>query len=128
MILNKVKKWRKQQHKGDQHKIKSLSFEKINKVESGNRDWENTKEDENRQDKDVKWGETSLMVQGMRLCPLNAEGLGSTPGSGNYIPHSATKILQARLPGGPVVKNLPVHAGDTGSIPGLGRLHITEMF
>ena len=31
-------------------------------------------------------------------------------------------------PGGPVVKNLPVHAGDTSSIPGLGRLHITEMF
>ena len=36
MILNEVKKkkkWRKQQHKGDQHKIQSLSFEKINKVE-----------------------------------------------------------------------------------------------
>ena len=25
------------------------------------------------------------------------------------------------FPGGSVVKNLPVHAGDVGSIPGLGR-------
>ena len=28
------------------------------------------------------------------------------------------------FPGGTVVKNLPVNAGDTGSIPGLGRSHI----
>ena len=27
------------------------------------------------------------------------------------------------FPGGPVVKHLPANAGDTGSIPGLGRLH-----
>ena len=27
------------------------------------------------------------------------------------------------FPGGPVVKNLPVNTGDTGSIPGLGRFH-----
>ena len=28
-----------------------------------------------------------------------------------------------RFPGGPVVKNSPANAGDTGSIPGLGRCH-----
>jgi len=28
------------------------------------------------------------------------------------------------FPGGPVVKNLPYSAGDTGSIPGLGRSHM----
>ena len=28
------------------------------------------------------------------------------------------------FPGGPVVKNLPANAGDTGSIPALGRLHM----
>ena len=27
-------------------------------------------------------------------------------------------------PGGPVVKNPPANAGDMGSIPGLGRLHM----
>ena len=27
------------------------------------------------------------------------------------------------FPGGSVVKNLPANAGDTGSIPGLGRSH-----
>ena len=27
------------------------------------------------------------------------------------------------LPAGPVVKNLPANAGDTGSIPGPGRFH-----
>ena len=31
------------------------------------------------------------------------------------------KILQVRdFPGGPVVKNLPCNAGDTGSVPGQG--------
>ena len=29
------------------------------------------------------------------------------------------------LPYGPVVKNLPANAGDTGSIPGPGRFHLT---
>ena len=28
------------------------------------------------------------------------------------------------FPGGPVVKNMPVSAGDTGSIPGPGRFHV----
>ena len=28
------------------------------------------------------------------------------------------------FPGGPLVKNLPANAGDTGSIPGLGRSHM----
>ena len=28
------------------------------------------------------------------------------------------------FPDGPVVKNFPCNAGDTGSIPGLGRSHI----
>ena len=28
------------------------------------------------------------------------------------------------FPGGPVVKNPPANAGDTGSIPGLGRFHM----
>ena len=28
------------------------------------------------------------------------------------------------FPGGPVVKNPPASAGDTGSIPGLGRSHV----
>ena len=28
------------------------------------------------------------------------------------------------FPGGPVVKNLPCKAGDTSSIPGLGRSHM----
>ena len=28
------------------------------------------------------------------------------------------------IPGGTVVKNLPANAGDTGSIPSLGRSHM----
>ena len=28
------------------------------------------------------------------------------------------------IPGGPVVKNSPSNAGDTGSVPGLGRFHM----
>ena len=29
------------------------------------------------------------------------------------------------FPGGPLVKNLPCNAGDTGSIPDQGRFHMT---
>ena len=42
-----------------------------------------------------------------------------------------TKSNTQDIPGGPVVKNLPgdrcrghINAGDTGSVPGLGRLHM----
>ena len=30
------------------------------------------------------------------------------------------------FPGGPVVKNLPANAGDTGWIPGPGRFHMPQ--
>ena len=30
------------------------------------------------------------------------------------------------FPGGPVVKNSPANAGDTGSIPDLGRFHMSQ--
>ena len=32
--------------------------------------------------------------------------------------------LYGDFPVGLVVKNLPAHAGDVGSIPGLGRFHV----
>ena len=35
-----------------------------------------------------------------------------------------TKSKYLDFPGGVVVKNLPANAGDTGSIPGLGRSHM----
>ena len=34
------------------------------------------------------------------------------------------KMENRDFPGGPVVKNLSYNAGDTGSIPGLGRSHV----
>ena len=34
------------------------------------------------------------------------------------------KIYKQGFPGGAVVENLPVNAGDTGSSPGLGRSHM----
>ena len=42
------------------------------------------------------------------------------PLTGNPTP----KNLPQDFPGGPVVKNPPANAGDTGSIPGLGRVHV----
>ena len=37
------------------------------------------------------------------------------------------KILEMEdFLGGPVVKNLPANAGDTSSIPGLGRFHMLQ--
>ena len=37
---------------------------------------------------------------------------------------SLENFLKEAFPGGPVVKNLPAFAGDMGSVPGLGRLHM----
>ena len=37
---------------------------------------------------------------------------------------SSGRIDLEGFPGGLVVKNLPCNAGDTGSIPGLGRSHM----
>ena len=34
------------------------------------------------------------------------------------------KVWQWDFPGGSVDANLPANAGDTGSIPGLGRFHL----
>ena len=34
------------------------------------------------------------------------------------------KIIFSDFPGGPVVKNLPANAGDTGLVTGLGRSHV----
>ena len=38
------------------------------------------------------------------------------------------KILNSTksIPGSPIVKNPPANAGDTGSIPGLGRYHVSN--
>ena len=38
--------------------------------------------------------------------------------------HKWFKRVSWDFPGGPVVKNLPANAGDTGSIPGPGRSHM----
>ena len=40
-----------------------------------------------------------------------------------YFYWSKSRIIQD-FPGDPVVKNLPANAGNTGSIPGLGRSHM----
>jgi len=36
------------------------------------------------------------------------------------------KLVSRDFPGGPVVKNLPASAGDTGSIPGLVTFHMLQ--
>ena len=53
------------------------------------------------------------------------------PGSLLGIAQSHQKIGVERMsdwgfPGGAVVKNLPANAGDTGTIPSLGRSHMPQ--
>ena len=43
----------------------------------------------------------------------------------NYL-SSILKSSKEDFPGGTVDKNLPADAGDTGSIPGLGRSHMPQ--
>ena len=40
------------------------------------------------------------------------------------LKETMSKELKRDFPGGTVVKNPPANAGDTGSIPGLGRSHM----
>ena len=41
-------------------------------------------------------------------------------------PEAASEEQLQDFPGGPVVKNRPADAGDTGSIPGLGGFHMPQ--
>ena len=44
-----------------------------------------------------------------------------------FVPSIFTLLLKHTIwgfPGGPVVKNPPCNARDTGSVPGLGRSHV----
>ena len=75
----------------------------------------------------------------------DAGGTGPIPGWGAKIPHASWPKKQNRkqkqycnklktfkngphwdLPGGPLVNNPPVNAGDTDSIPSLGRFHMPQ--
>ena len=42
----------------------------------------------------------------------------------NQLLADSSKPYQRDFPGGAAVENLPANAGDTGSIPGLGRSHM----
>ena len=55
------------------------------------------------------------------MLPLNKSGFLS-----ECLSVSVLKKSLQDFPGGPVVKNLPANAGDTGSIPGLGRSHMLQ--
>ena len=44
----------------------------------------------------------------------------------DYLQVIELKIIFSDFPGGPVVKNLPANAGDTGSISGLGKFHMPQ--
>ena len=46
--------------------------------------------------------------------------------SGNEKKKNEQNFLNPAFPGGLVVKNLLADAGDTGSIPGLGRSHMPQ--
>ena len=69
------------------------------------------------------WGGTSLNVQWLRLHAPNPEGPGSIPGQGtrSCVPQLRSGTSQVVFLVAQRVKNLPASAGDTGSIPGLGR-------
>ena len=42
------------------------------------------------------------------------------------LPQSSQKEPTLDIPGGPLAKNLPANAGETGSIPGPGRAHMAQ--
>ena len=61
-----------------------------------------------------RWGAAGSRAY-TRCCPGRAGG--TAQGNGADL---------RDFPGGRVVKNLPCSAGDTGSIPGLGRFHVPQ--
>ena len=55
------------------------------------------------------------------------ENIGSKPAlQEDSVSHKKSKNSRD-FPGGPVVKNLPVNAGDTGSNPDPGRSHMEQL-
>ena len=69
------------------------------------------------------------MVQWLGLLILTAKGLGSVLAWGTKIPQTMQhgwKKKKKDFPGDPEVENLPANAGDTGSIPSQGRLHMWQ--
>ena len=70
-----------------------------------------------------------LPDQGSNPCPLHwqadSQPLRHQGGPHKLLIVSEIKVAMSRdFPGGAVVKNPPANAGDTGSIPGLGRSHM----
>ena len=63
----------------------------------------------------------SLVIQGLRLCFPSAGGSGWIPGQES---RSQRRVCMG-FPDGPVVKELPGNAGNTGSIPSLGISHVS---
>ena len=61
----------------------------------------------------------SLLWRAPRLC-ITLLGKDRSPIT------TVRKISLRDFNGGPVVKSLPVNAGDTSSIPGLGRSHLPQ--
>ena len=70
---------------------------------------------------------TLLVVQWLRLRASKQEDAGLIIGRGAKIHmlHGVAKNKQS-FPDGSVVKNLRASVGDTGSIPDLGRSHMTQ--
>ena len=54
-------------------------------------------------------------------CPVSQE---VSVVESSLLVSSCLRSSKQDFPGGPLVKNLPVNAGDMGSIPGQGRFHV----
>ena len=63
--------------------------------------------------------ESSVFFQTAAVLDLKTTANSSFPKDGI---HQESPLLD--FPGGPVVKNPPANAGDTGSSPGSGRSHV----
>ena len=61
-----------------------------------------------------------------RVCDLQLRRSVAFPACGTLVCKIGIKITAKDFPGGSVVKNQPANAGDTDSIPGLGRSHMLQ--
>ena len=78
----------------------------------------------------IKW-KRKMLPSSFNILPFSF-----WPKKGEWVVKKGSKELQIKFwyiemtgldfPGGTVVKNLPAKAGDTGSIPGLGKCHMPQ--
>ena len=72
---------------------------------------------------DISAGQRQRRLAAPQCSALKMPSVGVRIGGWRAVHYMCVKV-KGGFPGGPMAKNPSANAGDTGSIPGLGRFHV----